>query len=139
MERQQRIKDDATEYEPTDYFDGEASTLRSLPVHPQPRQEPHPQRWRPTMTPESAAWIARRGLNGCCYAVVFDDVRALVDAYRDAAADADWPDRRPEFDGEPFRRGWAADRRRGIAPSSACSTPTWRTTRRSSAGSAVRR
>lgn len=111
------LADDATEHEPADHFDldGE-TTLESVPVHPQPQQEPHPQLWRPTVTPESAAWLARRGFNGCCYAVVFDDVRKLVDACHNAAADAGWPDRRPEFDGEPFRRGWDVDRRRGIAP-----------------------
>lgn len=38
-----------------------------------------------------------------------------LDTYHDAAEEAGWPDHRPEYDGEPFRRGWDADRRRGVA------------------------
>lgn len=112
------LADGPAEHDPDDYFDvdGREPTLESVPVHPQPAQEPHPQLWRPAMTPEGAAWAARRGFNACCYALDFGDVRDLVDAYRDAAADAGWPDRRPECDGESFRRGWDAERRRGVAP-----------------------
>lgn len=107
----------AEEYEPDAYMNAElgTTTLRSLPVFPQPHQQPHPQIWKPVTSPESADWAARQGINGCTHCTTFDDVAELVDAYHDAAEVAEWPDHRPEYDGEPFRRGWDANRHRGIA------------------------
>lgn len=107
----------ATESESSDYmsFDGENTSLASTPVHPQPVSSPHPQLWEPAMSTESLERAARQGLNCCCHCQGFSNVKERIDAYHDAAAEAGWPDHRPEWDGEPFRRGWDARRRRGVA------------------------
>lgn len=109
--------DDVSEYEPEDYLQmqGETPTLKGLPVVPSPTQDPHPQLWRPGMSADTVAWAAERGMNVCTHCTDFVDVAERVDAYHEAAEAAEWPDHRPDHDGEPFRRGWDADRRRGVA------------------------
>jgi hypothetical protein len=42
-------------------------------------------------------------------------VKATVDKYHEAVEAAGWPDVRPEYDGEPFARGWDEERQRGIS------------------------
>ena len=108
---------DVSEYAPDDFMqvDGPTTTLRSLPVLPKPLQDPHPQLWKPGLSNLSVEWAASQGMNVCTHLFEFTDVRDLVSAYHDAAEEAGWPDHRPEYDGEPFRRGWDERRRRGLA------------------------
>lgn len=109
--------DEACEYDPETQFEVSEHAVRqvSLPVQPQPAQEPHPQLWKPAGSPGSAAWAAERGMNVCVHMSDVETVRAIADAYHEAAADAGWPDRRPALDGTPFERGWDAERTRGLA------------------------
>jgi len=37
-----------------------------------------------------------------------------MEVYQEEAEEHDWPDRRPEYDGEPFNFGWDEQRQRGI-------------------------
>lgn len=92
----------------------EPPALESISVFPQPVQEPHPQLWRPIATQKAAAWAGRHGLNGCTFCTNFDGTHALIETYYEAAAAAGWPDRRPQYDGEPFAHGWDEQRRRGL-------------------------
>lgn len=109
--------DDVTEHEPEDYLEmkGDTPTLKGLPVLPSPTQEPHPQLWKPGLSADTMEWAAERGMNVCTHCTDFADVAERIEAYQDAAAEAGWPDHRPEYDGEAFRYGWDADRRRGLA------------------------
>lgn len=93
----------------------DGTTLAGLPVLPKPVQEPHPQLWRATASPEGAATAAADGKNVVTFCGNFEKVAALVDSYYEAAAAADWPDRRPAHDGEPFARGFDRARWRGVA------------------------
>ena len=106
----------SSEYAVDDYLDivsGEP-VLRSLSVLPKPIQKPHPPLWKPTLSAESAAWAAREGVNICTH--LFDKTSAseLIDAYYDAAREATWPDRRDEYDGDSFQRGWCPQSERGV-------------------------
>lgn len=86
-----------------------------LPVVPTPEQEPHPQVWRAAASPSAAREAARAGQNVCTFCGDVSAVAELVDAYHEAAANADWPDHRPAHDGDPFARGFDPDRWRGVA------------------------
>lgn len=110
------LADDASEYEPSDYMEMTAgtTTLKSLPVAPQPQQDPHPQIWRPTMSRRSIDWAARKGVNAVTITREFSKVKEAIDQYHDTAEREDWPDHRPEFEGEPFARGWDSEHRRGL-------------------------
>lgn len=110
------LADDVSGHAPSDYLgvDGDATTLQSLTIFPQTQQDPHPQVWKPAMSPSSMEWTARRGINACCHCTDFSEIKTWIDAYYEAAEEADWPDRRPAHDGEPFARGWDADRQRGV-------------------------
>ena len=110
------LADDTTDYHPTDYMSQSADTvtLDSLFVSPPPQQQPHPQLWKPTMSPQSVEWAARRGVNGFFVVRDFSKAVRFVDRYHEVAETAGWPDHRPEYDGDPFRRGWDAHRRRGV-------------------------
>lgn len=110
--------DEASEYDPDDYFrlDGDTTTLKSLPVLPKPKQDPHPQLWKPGMSARSIEWAARQGMNVCTHCADFENVAKRVETYHEAAAEAGWPDHRPEHDGDPFDRGWDARRGRGVVP-----------------------
>lgn len=91
------------------------SILTSLPVFPQPVQDPHPQLWEPVGSPRSIRFAAENGVNP--YLAGARDpaeIDRVVEAYFEAAEDAGWPDHRPEFDGEPFTRPWDEARQRGI-------------------------
>jgi alkanesulfonate monooxygenase SsuD/methylene tetrahydromethanopterin reductase-like flavin-dependent oxidoreductase (luciferase family) len=89
------------------------TTLEAVAVFPQPLQDPHPQLWQPVTSFRSVRWCARNGVNG----VSFGDPRLedKLDWYHEEAKKADWPDRLPEYDGEPFAYGWDEARQRGIA------------------------
>ncbi|MFC7081360.1 LLM class flavin-dependent oxidoreductase [Halorussus caseinilyticus] len=102
---------------PTEFMsaEGDEVTLNSLPIFPQPKQDPHPMMWRPTMSEGSVKWAAERGINGAVLPGTISQAKNLIDTYYEVAEEADWPDHRPEHDGEPFKFGWDADRRRGVA------------------------
>lgn len=92
------------------------STLRAISVFPQPIQEPHPQLWEPVGSPRSIEFAARNGINPyLAGARDPTDIDRIVDLYYDAAEEAGWPDRRPEYDGEPFERPWDESRQRGFS------------------------
>ncbi|MEZ3145520.1 LLM class flavin-dependent oxidoreductase [Halobaculum sp. MBLA0143] len=101
-------------------MDGEETVQTGLHVTPLPQQRPRPQMWQVTVSPDTAAGAARRGANVCTYCQYFDDLAEMVDRYHEAAAAADWPDRRPSLDGEPFGRGWDPQRRRGVVAEIQC-------------------
>lgn len=109
--------DGESDHEPEEYLndDGRTTTLDSLFVSPKPQQSPHPQLWKPGVSPQSLEWAARRGINVCTFCTMFDNVAERIETYYEAAEDAGWPDHRPDYDGTPFRYGWDADRRRGVA------------------------
>lgn len=111
------LESEATDHAPDDYLrtDAHGTTRDAVFVPPRPVQRPHPPLWRSVDTVEAARWAARRGMNGVGMTRSFDRLERLVDAYTEAAAAAGWPDRRPEYDGTPFSRGWDSDRRRGFA------------------------
>lgn len=105
------------EHDPSDYLTPNlgTTTLDSLPVVPQPQQDPHPQIWMPTGSDYTIRWAAEQGINGITLCRDFDDINRVVDTYEEAAADSDWPDHRPRYDGEPFELPWSGERRRGVA------------------------
>lgn len=111
------LASEASDRRPDEYLAvGDAEPeLKSVPVHPQPVSSPHPQLWKPGMSPSAHERAAERGFNGCCHCTDFSNVKERIDAYHEAAERAGWPDHRPEHDGEPLRRGWDARRRRGVA------------------------
>lgn len=110
------LNDDVCDQEPTDFMDTdtESTILQSISVFPQPQQEPHPQLWKPVMSPESVKWVARQGINGCTHCTDFSELKDRIDLYHETAKEADWPDHRSKYDGEPFDRGWDERRSRGI-------------------------
>lgn len=113
------LEDDVTDHHPEDVVDfGEDQdqdpTLKSLSVFPQPLQEPHPQIWQPTLSDQSIRWAARRGINVYSVTGTTEDVTHTIETYHKAAEEAGWPDHRPEYDGQPLRRGWDAERGRGV-------------------------
>lgn len=116
----QYLKDEVSGHEPQDTMSvdlsTEKTTLSAFPVFPQPQQEPHPQIWKPAPSPGAMKWAARQGINACVHYSDGPVIKDLIDAYYDNAEAADWPDHRPEYDGEPFRHGWDADRCRGVVP-----------------------
>jgi alkanesulfonate monooxygenase SsuD/methylene tetrahydromethanopterin reductase-like flavin-dependent oxidoreductase (luciferase family) len=92
------------------------STLRAISVFPRPVQEPHPQLWEPVGSPRSINFAARNGINPyLAGARDPTDIKKVVDMYYSAAEEAGWPDRRPEYDGEPFERPWDETRQRGFS------------------------
>lgn len=90
------------------------SRATAIPVFPQPEQEPHPQVWMPVVSPRSTKWAASNGVNGVITLGPKSRIEPVVENYYEAAAEAGWPDHRPEYDGEPFEYGWDADRQRGL-------------------------
>jgi len=116
-EHEYRYLDDAVcEHDPEAYLsvEGDTVTQNSLPILPGPEQSPHPQVWTPAGSPSSARWAAKRGVNICTHLSDIEAVQVLADEYYQTARANDWPDRRQEYDGVPFDRGWDEDRRRGI-------------------------
>lgn len=123
------LEDDASEYDLEDYIDWKegdlyssglwspvvsgGSTLTGLSVFPQPLQKPHPQLWQPVTSYRSVRYAGEHGMNG----ISFGDpnVGKNMARYHEAAEAAGWPDRRPEYDGEPFEFGWDEERGRGLA------------------------
>ncbi|MFC4540365.1 LLM class flavin-dependent oxidoreductase [Halosolutus amylolyticus] len=113
--------DDVMDWKNADYYSSDlwnsvvsgGSTLKSLSVFPQPMQEPYPQLWQPVSTYRSCDWAAQNGVNGMTFAHT-EGVRKNLERYYSAAEEAGWPDRRPEYDGEPFRHGWDEERERGF-------------------------
>lgn len=122
------LEDDVTEFEVDDMLDWKEGDLYSqglwnpvvsggtrltaLSVFPQPEQDPYPQLWQPVTSYRSVRWCARNGVNG----VSFGDpnVGNKMEVYHEEAEEHDWPDHRPEHDGEPFAFGWDDERERGI-------------------------
>lgn len=102
------------EFRPNAVSAGE-STLKSVAVYPKPVQNPYPQLWQPLNSPRSIKFAAERGINP--YLPGARDparVRRFADDYYEAVEAAGWPDRRAEFDGEPFDRVWDEERERGL-------------------------
>lgn len=129
------LASDATEYDVDDMIDWEedsvdetsvstgvpdlvsegTSTLEAISVFPQPLQDPYPQLWQPVFSPRSIKYAARNGINPYLPGTRDPSLVAdIVEAYYDAVEAAGWPDRRAEFDGEPFTRPWDEDRQRGF-------------------------
>ena len=96
------------------HLDSEPRTLRSISVFPRPKQQPHPQLWKPVGSKRSAIWAAQHGLNACTYCVDFSWVEELIQTYHRVAEKTGWPDHRPKYDGRPFNYGWDEQRGRGV-------------------------
>lgn len=113
----QYLEHRATDASPADAFEltDERQTVHSIPVFPQPLQEPHPQLWSPAMSVESVREGAKNGMNVCSHLSDFEAHRERVEAYYDAAREANWPDHHEANAGTEFKYGWDADRRRGIS------------------------
>ena len=117
------LESDATAYELEDVVDWPEAdedrppTMTSVPVFPQPVQEPYPQVWMPTISERSVRWAAERGINAYALAISPEFLADVVERYYDACEAADWPDRRPGYEGDPFAYGWDAERRRGVVAS----------------------
>lgn len=124
------LDDDVTEYDVEDVMDWKegvdvdeldnpvqegGSKLKSLPVFPQPQQQPHPQIWEPVTSPRSTSFAARNGINGYLTTGSTSILRRIANVYYEAAEEAGWPDHRPEYDGEPFDFGWDEERQRGLS------------------------
>lgn len=123
------LADDVTEYDVEDmleWYEGSASEdelnavlagrskLRSVAVFPQPLQEPHPQLWQPVTSQRSMEFAAKRGINAYMVAPTSDLIKGLLEGFYTEVEAAGWPDRRPEYDGEPFAFGWDEARGRGV-------------------------
>jgi alkanesulfonate monooxygenase SsuD/methylene tetrahydromethanopterin reductase-like flavin-dependent oxidoreductase (luciferase family) len=87
--------------------------LKELSVFPQPLQKPYPPLFMPIFSKRSADWAAEHGVN--CYGLVApaSQITALMERYHEKAELYGWRDRLG--DGEPWKPGWDARRRRGIA------------------------
>ncbi|MCF7550811.1 LLM class flavin-dependent oxidoreductase [Pseudonocardia sp. WMMC193] len=85
--------------------------LLEIPVYPQPLQKPYPQMWEPLTSPRSIRFAAERGINGYFIVEPNSRLKANIDLYHAEAEKAGWPDRQGR--GE-FKRGWDAERRRGV-------------------------
>ncbi|WP_433622185.1 LLM class flavin-dependent oxidoreductase [Nocardia sp. CA-120079] len=90
-----------------------STTLREITVAPQPLQKPYPQMWMPMTSKRSAQWAAAHGVNGIYAAAPTRSLQKEIDTYFDAAEKAGWVDR--FGDGKPLKRGWDAERKRGVA------------------------
>ncbi|MFB6170489.1 MAG: LLM class flavin-dependent oxidoreductase [Haloarculaceae archaeon] len=91
------------------------TTLKRIGVFPQPVQKPYPPVWEPVTSRRSVKFAAENGINGYMTTGTADVVTSIVDMYYDFLERADWPDRRPEYDGEPFAYGWDEERQRGVS------------------------
>lgn len=89
-------------------------TLRSVSISPGLDRDTNPQFWRACASTESIKWAAERGVNVCTHGTDFEVLRQIVELYYRTTEAAGWPDRRSEYDGEPFRYGWDERRRRGV-------------------------
>ncbi|MCE3551420.1 LLM class flavin-dependent oxidoreductase [Pseudonocardia sp. RS11V-5] len=85
--------------------------LLEFSVYPQPLQKPYPQMWEPLTSPRSVKWAAERGINGYFIVEPNSRLRKNIDLYYEAAEAAGWPDRQ---DRGQFKRGWDADKHRGV-------------------------
>lgn len=92
---------------------GGGTTLKSFPVYPQPQQQPHPQIWLPMTSPRTIEYGAKNGFNGFFTLEPPRVMKQNIDMFMEFSEEAGWPDRRPEYDGEPFKRGWDEERQRG--------------------------
>lgn len=91
------------------------STLTGLSVLPKPLQEPHPQVWEPVGSDRSIEFAAERGINPYLAGSRPPSlITQTIEQYYEATEEAGWPDRRPEFDGEPFEKPWDDARQRGF-------------------------
>lgn len=110
------LEERSEEQDLADYVSMETDppTLNAVPVVPQPRQDPHPQRWCTITSTADVEWAARNGVN--CIVSTWDVETAsnVMDVYCETARASGWFDRRSEFDGEPFDRGWNPERGRGV-------------------------
>ncbi len=122
--------DDACEHDVADFIDWKEadniddtnwvlngpSTLSGMPVYPQPLQEPHPPLWQAVSSQRSIKFAAQNGINAYIpgSSASISLIKNLLDSYRSAAEKAGWPDRRPEYEGEPFDAGWDDERGRGV-------------------------
>jgi hypothetical protein len=68
----------------------------------------------PVVSPRSVSWAASNGVNGVITLGPKSRLEPVVNTYYEAAEEAGWPDRRPEYDGEPFAYGWDEERQRGL-------------------------
>jgi alkanesulfonate monooxygenase SsuD/methylene tetrahydromethanopterin reductase-like flavin-dependent oxidoreductase (luciferase family) len=85
--------------------------LLEIPVYPQPLQKPYPQMWEPLTSPRSIRFAAERGINGYFIVEPNSRLKQNIDLYHEEAEKAGWPDRQ---DRGEFKRGWDAERRRGV-------------------------
>jgi alkanesulfonate monooxygenase SsuD/methylene tetrahydromethanopterin reductase-like flavin-dependent oxidoreductase (luciferase family) len=92
---------------------GANSRLKSMPVFPQPKQEPHPQIWQPVVSERSLKFAAQNGHNVYLVGGPLPMMKGAMETYFEALEEAGWPDHRPEYDGEPFNYGWDDERHRG--------------------------
>ena len=87
------------------------TTLKEISVFPQPVQKPHPQLWEPLTSERSIRMCAQRGINGVFVVEPNDRLKRNIDVYYEEAEKNNWPDR---LNRGPFKRGWDAQKRRGI-------------------------
>lgn len=85
--------------------------LLEIPVYPHPLQKPYPQMWEPLTSPRSIRFAAERGINGYFIVEPNSRLKQNIDLYHQEAEQAGWPDR---LNRGEFKRGWDAERRRGI-------------------------
>lgn len=68
-------------------FEGKFYSYKDVPMTLRPLQQPHPELWYATRTPDSFAWAAKAGANTVTLA--FDDqVKELTDIYKNAWVEA---------------------------------------------------
>lgn len=109
------FEDDVSGCDSETFIDEEGGrTLEALSISPGPERNTHPQFWRACASTDAIKWAAKRGVNVCTLGTDFDVLKQVIDLYYRVSEEAGWPDRRPEYDGEPFRYGWDERRRRGV-------------------------
>lgn len=85
--------------------------LREISVYPRPLQKPYPQLWSGLTSPRSIQWAAERGINGYFNVEPNSRLKKNIDLYHETAEAAGWPDRQGRGQ---FKRGWDAEKRRGV-------------------------
>ncbi|MCL8207289.1 MAG: LLM class flavin-dependent oxidoreductase [Actinomycetia bacterium] len=113
----ERRVEDVLKLGPPDMYSGgnpvlaTTTTLREISVFPQPVQKPYPQLWEPLTSERSVRWAAQRGINGYFIVEPNSRLKKNIDIYYEEAEKHGWPDR---LNRGRFKRGWDAERRRGV-------------------------
>ncbi len=63
-------------------YEGKYFKFKNVPLHLKPVQTPHPPIWYGALTPDTADWTARRGMNLVCGNGPSTEIRAVTDHYR---------------------------------------------------------